>query len=349
MSYIRVRPVATLQNVADAANVHRSTASRALRPTTARSISEPVIARVVAAAARLGYRRDLLAAGLRTDRSRLVGVFVPDICNPVFVQVLAGIETALKNAGYATLVANANHGDVAAIGLINELSGRGADGVILATTRLDDPVLARCLKLGLHAVLVYRADPQRRLSTVTPDEEAGLSLAVHHLADLGHRAIGHLAGPSCVSTGVLRASGFQAAMGGLGLAQGPHVEAAAYTRAAGRDAACILLERYPELTAIVAANDLLALGAYRALQERGLRCPVDISVVGYNDIPLMDMVDPPLTTIRIQHDLAGREAVRLLLGRMTARQRDCPTTPELILIPPSLIIRGSTAARHPYR
>jgi hypothetical protein len=155
--------IATLQHVADAAGVHRSTASRALDPATSGLISSAVVARVADAASRLGYRRDLLAAGLRNSRSRLVGVLVPDMANPVFAPILGGIEAALAEAGYATLVANARPGDLGSLDLIDELVGRRAEGVILATARANDPVLARCLELGLPVVLVNRADPEGRL------------------------------------------------------------------------------------------------------------------------------------------------------------------------------------------
>jgi LacI family transcriptional regulator len=330
--------------VADAAGVHRSTASRALDPGTAGLISQAVVARVADAAMRLGYRRDLLAAGLRNSRSRLVGVLVPDMANPVFAPILGGIEAGLAEAGYATLVANARQ-DAGSLDLIEELVGRRAEGVILATAREHDPVLARCLALGLPTVLVNRADPEGRLPAATSDDREGMALAVRHLAGLGHTRIGHLAGPGDVSTGQLRAEGFQTAMQALGFEAGCVVAAPAYSRDAGLEAACGLLARYPEITAIAAANDLLALGAYQALASRGLTCPGDISVTGYNDMPLVDMVQPPLTTVRIPHDLIGREGARLLLERMAAmRCGGAAVLPPAKIMRPALMIRASTAS-----
>jgi LacI family transcriptional regulator len=334
---------ATLQHVADAAGVHRSTASRALDPGTAGLISPAVVARVADAASRLGYRRDLLAAGLRNSRSRLVGVLVPDMANPVFAPILGGIEAGLAEAGYATLVANARQ-DAGSLDLIEELVGRRAEGVILATAREHDPVLARCLALGLPTVLVNRADPEGRLPAATSDDREGMGLAVRHLAALGHRRIGHLAGPGDVSTGQLRAAGFRIAMLALGLDAGCVVAAPAYSRDAGRAAAAVLLAQYPEITAVAAANDLLALGAYQALALRGLSCPGDVSVTGYNDMPLVDMVQPPLTTVRIPHDRIGREGARLLLERMAAmRGRGTGPPPAESVMTPALVVRDSTA------
>jgi len=330
---------ATLQQVADAAGVHRSTASRALNPETAGMISPDVVARIAEAASRLGYRRDLLAASLRTSRTRLVGTLVPDLANPVFAPILAGVEAALAERRYAVLVAHARN-DESGLELVDGLVARRVEGLILATAHARDPVLARCIELGLPTVLVNRADPEGRLSAVTPDDREGMRLAVRRLVDLGHRCIGHIAGPQDVSTGLLRAEGFRSAMAEAGLTPGPVVQADAYTREAGEAAAERLLARQGGLTAIAAANDLLALGALRALAARGLSCPEDISITGHNDMPLVDMVQPPLTTIRIFHDRIGREGARLLLDRIA--RPDAP--PVQIRTSPELIVRASSAA-----
>jgi LacI family transcriptional regulator len=266
------------------------------------------------------------------------------MANPVFAPILGGIEAGLAEAGYATLVANARQ-DAGSLDLIEELVGRRAEGVILATARERDPVLARCLALGLPTVLVNRADPEGRLPAAISDDREGMCLAVRHLAALGHTRIGHLAGPGDVSTGQLRAEGFCTAMMGLGLDAGCVVAAPAYSRDAGRTAALMLLERHPHVTAVAAANDLLALGVYQALAARGLACPGNVSVTGYNDMPLVDMVQPPLTTVRIPHDRIGREGARLLLERMAAmRGTGFTALPAQSVMAPVLVVRDSTAA-----
>jgi LacI family transcriptional regulator len=328
--------VVTLQDVADAAQVHRSTASRALNSETAGRISPEVVARVVDAARSLNYRRDLVAAGMRNSRTGLIGMLVPDIGNPVFAPILAGVEAALADVGYSVLVANARGDD---IDLVEGLWARRAEGLILATAHDDDKVIARCLTERRPAVLVNRADRTERLPAATSDDRQGMRLAVAHLIALGHRRIAHLAGPLDVSTGRLRAEGFQTALCDVGLAPGPVVAATAYSRQAGEAAASRLLD-IGSFTAIVAANDLLALGAYRAIADRGLRCPDDISITGHNDMPLVDMVQPPLTTVRISQDLIGRAAASLLLDCI--RDPDAPV--RHILAEPELVVRGSTAA-----
>lgn len=334
---VRIPP--NLQAVADAAGVHRSTASRALNPATRHLVAGDVARRIIETARQLGYRRDAIAASLRTGRSRLVGVVVPDIANPVFGPILRGIESALASAGYSCLLANVGRDEAEQMRLVEELMERRVDGLILATARKDDPVLGACLDAGTPTVLVNRAEERERASAVVSDDRAGMILAVRHLASLGHRRIGHLAGPQDLSTGALRREGFVAAIRQLGLAdENAWIEAAAYTREAGEVAAAEILSRF-DVTAIAAANDLLALGAYRAVAARGLRCPADISIVGHNDMPLVDMVEPPLTTIRISHLRMGEEAARLLL-----RGIESPgSKPERIVTEPELVRRASTA------
>ncbi len=332
----------TLKEVAAAAGVHPSTVSRALSAATRHLVADDVAARVTAAATGLGYRPDPVAASLRTGRSHMVGVLVPDIANPVFSPILGGIAEALSTHGYSTIVADAGNDRARQIELAESLMARRVDGLVLATVARDDPVVARCLERELPVVLVNRAEANARVSAVVSDDMAGMALAVDHLVGLGHRAIGHLAGPQQISTGHLRRRGFVAAMAAQGLAAGDDVieTAASYSREDGAAAARTLLDRRPDLTAVAVANDLLALGLYDVLHERGLTCPGDLSVVGHNDMPLVDMVAPPLTTVRIGHREMGQEAAQLL---MRAINREAGARLNIVLAP-TLMVRKSTAA-----
>jgi LacI family transcriptional regulator len=302
-------------------------------------VANDVARRIDAAATALGYRLNMAAAGLRTGRSGLIGVLAPDIADPGFPPILGGIADHLTAAGYATIVV-----DVRSRGsqqeLVDRLIARGVDGLVLATVALRDPIVKHCLDAALPVVLVNRIDARARLPSVATDDAAGMRLAVNHLITLGHQRIGHIAGPHEVSTGARRRAGFEASVAAAGLPP-RHVAvetAAGYTRRAGRDAALRLLDRKLPPTAIVAANDLLALGIYDALSERGLNCPADVSVVGHNDMPYVDMLSPPLTTVRIAQRKMGNQAARLLLDQIadpTARR-------ERLVLEPSLIVRTST-------
>ncbi|MFG1243719.1 LacI family DNA-binding transcriptional regulator [Xanthobacter sp. V7C-4] len=332
----------TLQAVADAAGVHRSTASRALNPQTAHLVADDVAERIQAAARRLGYRRDAMAAGLRTKHSHLVGIAVPDMANLVFAPILCGIEDVLAKNGYSALIANTGSDVARQIDVVDQLIGRRVEGLILATVQQeDDPVLTRCLEARVPTVLVNRAEARHRAPAVISDDLNGMRIAVEHLIGLGHRRIGHLAGPQNLSTGVLRLQGFREAMERAGLDASAVMCASAYSREAGAVAGGALLDRFGDLTAVAAANDLLALGLYGALGERGLSCPADVSVVGHNDMPLVDMVSPPLTSVRIRHQEMGAEAARLLLEQMSGAASGIT----IRVTPPELIVRGSTGRR----
>jgi len=331
----------TLKQVAEAAGVHASTVSRALNPATRSMVVPEVVERVLATATALGYRPNLMAAGLRTGRSHLIGALVPDIANTVFSPILSGASDRLASDGYSIVVADVGTNPARHLELANQLVARRIDGFILATVSRDDPVVDFCLDQHLPAVLVNRAEERRRISAVVSDDTLGMQLAVDHLVALGHARIGHLAGPEGVSTGFLRRKGFYDALEVHGLPAGdyPCEPAGAYNREEGAKAARRLLDAAPDITAIVAANDLLALGAYDVAAERGLPVPADLSIVGHNDMPLVDMVAPPLTTVRISHREIGRAAADLLLQQLTGGE----SSTRNVVLAPALIVRGSTA------
>jgi LacI family transcriptional regulator len=331
----------TIKDVASKCGVHPSTVSRALSPAMSHLVAADVTKRIRAAATTLGYQPNVTAAGLRTGRSGLIGVLAPDIADPGFPPVLSGITETLGTEGYATIVVDVGGDRSRQQELVDKLIARGVDGLVLATVGLNDPVVGHCIAAAIPAVLINRSDAGRRLPAVVTDDEAGMRLAVEHLVALGHRRIGHIAGPQHVSTGALRRAGFKASakLAGL-LARSITVEIApAYTREAGRLTALRLLDREPAATGIVAANDLLALGIYDALSMRDLRCPSDVSVVGHNDMPYVDMLSPPLTTVRIAQREMGSQAALILLEQIAnpgaAHRR--------IMLRPELIVRGSTA------
>jgi LacI family transcriptional regulator len=336
------RRTVTMKQVAELAGVHVSTVSRALNPATESMVVPEAVARVVKAAKTLGYRLDPVAASLRTGRSKLVGILVPDIATNVFTPILAGATERLSTQGYSVIVAYVGSDAKTQLDLAGGLIARRVDGLILATVVRDDPLAAFCIAERLPTVLVNRAEKDVRLSAVVSDDMLGMQLAVDHLVKLGHRKIGHLAGPSEHSTGFLRRRGFTQAIASHGLpaAQAPYEIAETYTREAGADTSRRLLQAHPEITAIVAANDLLALGVYDVLREEGLECPRDISIVGHNDMPLVDMVQPALTTIRISHKEMGRQAADLL--QQAIETLDSPA--RNVVLPAKLIVRDSTAS-----
>lgn len=335
----------TVQDIAKRAGVHSSTVSRALNPATRHRLTPEVAARVIAIAAELGYVPNALAASLRTRRSQTIGVVLPDITNPVFPPILQGLEEVLAADRYVAMVANAGSDPDRQRLVVERLLARQVDGLVLATVARQDAIVDMCLRAQAPVVVVNRSEEDHRVSSVVSDDARGMRLAVDHLIELGHRHIGHIAGPQALSTGKGRLEGFRMAMAAHAMAPPPTAIAAAsaFAREAGRDAAQVLLDAAPEITAVVAANDLLALGLYDVLRVRGLSCPRDISVVGHNDMPFVDMVSPPLTTVHIRHGEMGAQAGRLLLSLV----RGEATGGVDVVLKPDLVVRESTGApRH---
>jgi len=333
------RKRSTLKDLAHRLGVHYSTVSRVINPATRHLISADVARRVLDAVAEHGYRPNRMASSLRTRRSHTIGVVLPDISNPVFPPIVLGIEKVLAENGYVALVANAGSDRAQQRFVVDQMLARQVEGLILATVTRHDPVLAHCLEDGIAVITVNRSEEKDAVPCVVSDDRLGMRLTVNHLVGLGHRHIAHIAGPQTLSTGYLRRQGFVAAMKAHGL-EPRVVRADAFTRERGRAACAAILDEFPGITAIAAGNDLMALGCYDALRAAGRRCPEDMSVVGHDDMPLADMLAPPLTTIRIALHEMGAQAAQLLLGHIHGARSGASR----IVLPPELVVRGSTAA-----
>lgn len=334
------RGAVTIKDVAEAAGVHTSTVSRALAPTTRHLISAEIAQRIDAVAKELGYARNAMASSLRTRRSMTVGVLIPDITNPLFPPMLRGIEDAL-GAEFTAIIANTDNDPEREATGARRLLARSVDGLILATVRRRDALTEELTASGVPVVLVNRTADQAGFSSVVADDAQGIRLMVEHLAELGHRRIVHLAGPQELSTGAVRQRAFREAMRARHLdADEQRVTAArAYSIAEGARLGDQLLRAKPAPTAILTANDLLAVGVYEAAAALGRTIPADLSVTGFNDMPFVDRLTPPLTTIRIQHYEMGAQAARLLLQRL-----ERPEAPGMsIQLGVQLVVRGSSA------
>ncbi|MET0542058.1 MAG: LacI family DNA-binding transcriptional regulator [Variovorax sp.] len=333
------RTTVTIRDVAQAAGVHVSTVSRALNPAKRALISEEVLRVVEQAAQRLGYRPNRAASALRTGRTHTIGVLVPDITNPVFPPILQGIEAMAAERGYFVFVANVGDAKLAQP-ILERMQAQQIDGLVMAIALRDDPLIDFIKRNAMHAVMVNRADESGRLPAVVSDDRLAMRLAVDHLVALGHRRIAHLAGPQNVPTGVGRRLGVEQALRDHGLALDAMAESESYSREGGRAAMRALLSNgRPLAGAIVCCNDLVALGAYDVLRASGLRIPQDVSVTGHNDMPLVDMVEPPLTTIRLPHRELGWRAAGLLFDEIEGNGLSAST----VVLRPELVVRASTA------
>lgn len=333
----------TLQDVAERAGVHVATASRALNPTTRKMVSARTLKKVLAAAEQLDYRSNAAARSLRTRRSQAVGILVPDIVDPLYAAVVRGAEQVLAAHDYTPIVLNTDDDPAVAARRLRTVQDRQADGFILATAFVDDPLVTATAADGVPLVLMLRSVDGLSLPFVNVDERRGIRLAVDHLAGLGHTRIAHVAGPATISTSVARRAAFREAMAGRGLPVPPEavVDCTDHTVEAGEAAADALAVAGP--TAVVAGNDLLALGVIAGLAGHGRTCPADVSVVGFDDMPLADRVTPPLTTVRTPRHEIGAEAARALL-RIVEEDDRLARSVELM---PELVVRGSTAPPRP--
>jgi LacI family transcriptional regulator len=337
-----LKKIPTLADIARSARVHSSTVSRVMNPATRGMVSADVAKSILEEARKIGYQPNRAASTLRTKRSNVVGVILPDITNAVFPPILMGIEDGLRQHGYLAITVNVGNDEEEQRFVVQRLLGQQVDGLIFATARRRDAVIDDCVGNDVAVVTVNRSDESGAVSCVVSDEALGMRLTVEHLAQLGHRRIAHIAGPDNLSTGHLRKRGFLDAVTAMKLPTADCMvyDSAGYSRASGHEAFCALMRAFPSTTAVVAGNDLVALGCYDGLRELGLQCPADISIVGHNDMPLMDMVNPPLTTVRIRHHELGLEAARLILARINRTSAEVVD----IRLKPELIVRASTAA-----
>jgi LacI family transcriptional regulator len=328
-----------LKDVAEAAGVHISTASRALNERTAALLNPQTLERVRETADGLGYRVNGMARALKTRRSLSVGMVVPDITNPFFPPAVRGAEDVLDRAGYSLLLSSTDNDPGKARRQVAAMLEGQVGGLLLAMALRDDPLVNELRADGTPIVLVNRTIDRGGVSAVVPDDFHGALEAVEHLYSLGHRRLAFVGGPLANSNGARRRASFDQAVGQLGLPEVAALETAAFDDEAGYVAGQTLLTEHPRVTGVVAGNDLLAMGIIAAAAELGRNCPADISVVGFNDMLLAGRLQPPLTTIRIPQYDVGARAAELLLALVD----DPGRRPETVLISGDLIIRGSTA------
>lgn len=337
----RSRP--TSADVAARAGVSRTTVSFVLNQTAGAQISQATRDRVVEAATELGYQPNASARQLAGGRSNMIGLVLRQSTeqvagDPFLVETLRGLSLAARSAGFRVMVEPlAPDGTYEAL-----LRAQHADGLVVSGPRIDDPSLGRLLRDGFPIVLQGSLPGVPALS-VDIDNVAGARVAVNHLIALGHRRIACITNAPVVYTAAQeRLTGYREALAEAGIEADDDLVAEAYFDApSGHTAMAAMLEK-AQFTAAFVASDVVALGAIGALRERGLRVPFDISVVGFDDIPLVAFFDPPLTTIRVPAFDLGHAAGLALLARL-----DGSVAPTETLLPTELIVRGTTAPPPP--
>ena len=335
-----VRSTPTLADVAAEAQVHIGTASRALNDATRDMVKVETARRVREAAVRLGYSPNVLAGSLRSQKTSSIGVVLPDLTNPFLPPIVRGIEDELTKRGYVALLGNTDNDDVIERKLFETLRARRVDGFIIATSKRTHPIIESIADSGTPIVLINRTTDRDDISSVINDDDAGIRAAVTHLVQIGHTHIVHIAGANYLSTGRDRAKAFKDAMRDhkLPVSKADIFPCDHYGIAEGYAATKQIFATRSDVTAIVAANDRIALGVLQALHDLQLSCPEDVSVVGFNDMPFVDLMTPPLTTVRVNQYAIGVQAAEVLLDRLANSEAITKT----VVLPVKLIIRGST-------
>jgi LacI family repressor for deo operon, udp, cdd, tsx, nupC, and nupG len=329
--------LATIQDVAKTAGVSTATVSRVL--SAPERVAESTRERVMATVEALGYAPNVAAKNLRTLRTDKILVTVPDISNPFFSQVIRGVEEAATAAGYSVLLGDTRHEPEREEQYGRMLRRKEADGLIFLGHRLPDSLAELVSDLGPRTPIVNGCEysPGLGVSSAHIDNERAAAEATEHLFGLGHRRVGVITGPlaSPISRDRLAGALGAAARHGLSLA----AATGDFSIESGLDQALTLLDADPAPTAIFCFSDEMAMGALEAFRRRGLRCPADISLVGFDDIRYARHLDPPLTTVNQPMDAIGHEVVRLLLAVLSGKAQAV----EHVTLPHRLVLRSSTA------
>ncbi len=330
--------MATIHDVAAKAGVAPITVSRVLN--NSGYVSATTRARVEAAAAELSYVPNSLASSLRSNRTNILAMILADISNPFWTTVARGVEDVANRQGFSVILCNTDEREAKQEEYVAVLLRKRVDGFLLVPTTAATNSVQMIQRQSVPVVILDRYVPDLAVDTVRGDTRGAAYQLTEHLIALGHRRIAVLAGPPHISTAVERVEGVVQAMHDAALPVDDHlIIYGEYTIESGYQMAQQVLPAQP--TALVAGNNFIAIGLGRLLREKTIRVPAEISVVGFDDLPI-SWASEPFLTVAIQPAYEiGRRATELLLNRI--RQID-NMTPQDIRLPVTIIIRGSTGA-----
>lgn len=326
-----------MRDVAQKAGVAISTVSLVVNNQD--GVSDDLRAKVLSAIEELGYRPNRIAQSLKTNKSQVLGLIIPDITNPFFPAVVRGVTDTASRYGYSILLANSDGKVEEERNYLHLFADTNVDGIIFTTSLKLKDNLQLLQELPIPKVVLDRYLGPFNIPTVTIDNIAGGYLAATHLLQNGVKRILIICGPQGYQSSIDRLTGYQKALEDYGLPIDPElIVFGDFTLAGGQQVICQALETALDFDAVFATNDLMALGALVELANQGVRVPEDIQVVGYDDIPLAGLFQPSLTTIRQPAYEMGHEAVRTVLRGIGNTNK----TPPAKVLSPELVIRHST-------
>ncbi len=328
----------TMADVAARAGVSIATVSRALSG-DGRLVSAPVLERVRTTAREMGYHPNNLARNMRSGTARIFGLVISDVGNPFFTAVARGAEDVAQQHGYSMVLSNTDESPEREAASLDVMTAERVAGIIIATTNENGEVLRRSVSMGTALVAIDRRIQGLPTDSVAVDNESAAHEAVSHLIRLGHRRIAIVGGPPDAHTARERLRGYERAHRDARLEVDPALTTAGtFRESAGLVLARSLLAIPVPPTAIFSVNNLTTIGVLRALREAGVRIPDQVSLVGFDDIPTAELLDPPLTVVRQPTYRMGAQAVELLIRRIQK-----PGSPvREVQLTSTLVIRGST-------
>lgn len=329
--------MATLSDVAEEAGLSPTAVSRYLNNRI--ELPQATRDRIDAAIAKLDYRPNLLAKRLSTGKAEAISLVTPEIGNPFFAELAAAVEEEAERHGYAVYMSSTRGDRAREVDAIKRLHDQHVDGLIMMTNQPDDGTLAELLARHDNVVLLDEDIPGVSVPRVFVENEQGAHAATQLLIEAGHRDIAVISGPVGLMSVRERLAGFQRAMGEADIAiREEWVLLGQYSREFGRAAAERLLASGKRPSAIVACSDYLAIGVLQALRQAGVSVPGDISLVGFDDMPFAELVDPALTTVRQPVAEMGRLAFERLLALINKTETETVTR-----LPVELVVRKSIA------
>jgi LacI family transcriptional regulator len=333
--------MANMKDIARIAGVSLGTVSHVLNDSA--GVREPLRQRVLQAVQAAGYQPSQLARALRRDKTNMIGMIIPDITNPFFPAVVRGAEDVAFSNGYRLILCNTDNDHSKELVHLNELRTYLPAGLIVIPSNFSD-LTAQAesyRRAGTGVVCIDRLPKNWSGDSVTADNEAGAYHAIRSLIQMGHTKLAAISGPLHLTNAKDRFAGFKRALREAKLHLAPeYAQETTFDKQGGYSKTNILLRLIPRPTAIFAGNDLIALGALLAIREAGLRCPEDVSIMGFDDLDLADTTNPSLSSVSQSGYQLGTSAARILLDRL---EGDKSPAKHLIL-ETSLKLRNSTGA-----
>ncbi len=330
---------ATLTEIAKVAGVSIATVSRVLNNVD-HPINEKTRQRIMKLAAELNYQPNLVARSLRIDSTSTVGIIVESMMSPFIPPIISGIQDTLKPAGYLSFILNTNEDPDIEIESLNMLNNRQIDGILFVATWDRSPKMVEQMTTKPH-VFIHRHFDSYVDNSVAVDERWGARLAVSHLVNLGHQRIAFINGPADWDASIYRLKGYQEELKSRAIPYDPDlVTNQGWEYEHGQSGIDLLLRKGISFSSVFAGNDLIAMGAIHALQDRGLRVPQDIAVVGYDDREFTSFVRPAITTVTLPAHEMGEAAARLLLSMMKGELKSS----KVVEVRGRLLVRESCGA-----